>query len=40
VIARTSERARTWIGQLAEGRQLRPGMAVRRMPAPGGPEAR
>ena len=33
VIASTSERARAWIGQLAEGRQLEPGMAVRRTAA-------
>ena len=33
VIAHTSEQARAWIGELAEGRVLLPGMAVRRRPA-------
>jgi PAS domain S-box-containing protein len=33
VIAHTSEQARAWIGELAEGRELLPGMAVRRRPA-------
>jgi PAS domain S-box-containing protein len=33
VIARTSLEARKWIGQLAQGHQLLPGMAVRRRPA-------
>ena len=32
VIARTSDRGEAWIGELAEGRQLVPGMAVRRRP--------
>ena len=33
VIAHTSEQARAWIGELAEGRELLPGMAVRRRAA-------
>lgn len=35
-LARTSERARGWIGELVEGGQLQPGMAVRSSPSQAG----